>query len=99
MKNDPNALNIILSGKLVLPPGGEYFYITADTGDPEEFIFIPQEFSVEYSNLWPWEELMIPGVDDCPVKAKCFVLDNKTLKEKHFTWIEGANCWAYYYKS
>ena len=99
MKNDPNGLGRILSGYLVIPHGDGRAYITADINDPSEFIFIPLfRRSLEYRLLHTTMSVLIPGVNDKPVPARCTVLSNKHFTEKDFIWVEEANSWAYYPK-
>lgn len=95
MKNDPHNLSDIISGKLVIPQTGDLVYITADISDPAEFILIPlNDFSITTN----FEEmnLIIPGQDDKPIVAACYVTGNNVFTSNDFTWIEEAQCWAYY---
>ncbi len=97
---DPKGLSKILNGILVIPPGDGRAYITADTNDPSELIFIPlfRRSSLEYRLLHMTMSVLIPGADDKPVLTKCTVLSNKHYTEEDFTWVgdKVSGCWAYY---
>lgn len=104
MKNDPNALEKILQGKLIIPIRGDYIYITADVDNLAEFILIPQKIeptSDEIRRLLVQERgiyVTIPGENDEPISELCVVMENKSYGAQEFTWIEDAECWAYYPK-
>ena len=102
MKNDPNGLDEILSGKLVLYKRD--LYITADINNPAEFILIdfptnPDAmlfFGLLYSGKN--QQVVVPGDNDIPVYATCLIADNKFFGKQDFTWVKRAECWAYYPK-
>jgi hypothetical protein len=100
MKNDFNALEKILSGKLVLTKESNYLYITADISNPHEFIFIPDKPHILDTMVLTSKTLVVPGDDDIPRIEDCYVVDNVIFGKYSFTWVgdQDRGCWAYYPK-